>query len=178
MPNIWLISDTHFNHDKEFIWKTRGFNSVWEMNNAIIENWNNIIKYGDTVYHLGDFIMGDLTSGINIIKRLNGNIKLAIGNHDTDARIEAFNKLYNIEDIQFGYRIKKGKKTFILTHYPTLTGNYDNSKTYSIHGHTHSLSPFCEHDMMYNVNCDAHNCQPIAWEDMLIDIEKHKVENK
>jgi len=177
MPNIWVISDTHFNHNKEFIWKPRGFNSVWEMNDAIIENWNKVIKYNDIVYHLGDFIMGDLPSGINIIKRLNGKIRLAIGNHDTDARIEAFNKLYNFDDVQFGYRLKKGKKTFLLTHYPTLTGNFDNSKTYSIHGHTHSPNAFCEYDMMYNVNCDAHNCQPVAWEDMLADIQKRKDKN-
>ena len=37
MSNIWLISDTHLNHDREFIWKARGFSSVEEMNNAIIE---------------------------------------------------------------------------------------------------------------------------------------------
>ena len=37
MSNIWLISDTHFNHNKDFIWSPRGFNSVWEMNEVIIE---------------------------------------------------------------------------------------------------------------------------------------------
>ena len=40
MSNIWLISDTHLGHDKTFIWKARGFDSVWDMNNAIIERWN------------------------------------------------------------------------------------------------------------------------------------------
>ena len=174
MPNIWLISDTHFNHNKEFIWKTRGFSSVWEMNNTIIERWNKNIKYNDIVYHLGDFIIGDLDAGIKLIKQLNGNIRLAIGNHDTQNRLNAFYNLYNFDNIQFGYRLKEGKKTFLLTHYPTLTGNYNNSKTYSIHGHTHSPNPFCEYNMMYNVSCDAHNYTPVAWEDMLVDILKHQ----
>ena len=40
MSNIWLISDTHLGHNKEFVWKARGFDSVWDMNNAIIERWN------------------------------------------------------------------------------------------------------------------------------------------
>ena len=40
MSNIWLISDTHFNHNKEFVWKARGFNSVEEMNETIIKNVN------------------------------------------------------------------------------------------------------------------------------------------
>ena len=175
MANIWLISDTHFNHNKEFLWKPRGFTSVEEMNTAIIENWNSVIKPDDIVYHLGDVIMGDLEAGIEIIKQLNGNIKLAIGNHDTEARLQAFSKLDNIVDIQFGYRLKEKKRIFFLTHYQTLTGNFDNSNTYSIHGHTHSLNPFCEYDMMYNVNCEAHDCRPVAWEDMLLDIKNHKI---
>ena len=57
MSNIWLISDTHLGHDKEFVWKARGFDSVWDMNNAIIERWNEVVKYDDVVYHLGDVII-------------------------------------------------------------------------------------------------------------------------
>ena len=112
------------------------------MDAAIIERWNSIVNKDDIVYHLGDFIMGDLTDGLNKIRQLNGKIKLAIGNHDTENRLNEFVRLSNIEDIQFGYRIKEGKKTFLLSHYPQLTGNYDNSKTYSIHGHTHFLTKF------------------------------------
>ena len=174
MTNIWFISDTHLNHNKEFVWKVRGFDSVSDMNNAIIERWNSVVKPNDIVYHLGDFIMGDLEDGIELIKKLNGKIRLAIGNHDTSARLDAFSKLSNFEEIQFGYRLKNKKRTFLLTHYPLLSGNYDNSKTYSIHGHTHSINPFCEYDMMYNVSCEAHNCTPISWEDMLINIKNHK----
>lgn len=33
---IWLTSDTHFNHDKDFIWKPRGFQNVQDMNEAIL----------------------------------------------------------------------------------------------------------------------------------------------
>ena len=176
MSNIWLISDTHFNHNKDFLWGPRGFNSVWEMNETIIEKWNNVIKYNDIVYHLGDTIMGNLDDGIELLKRLNGKIRLAIGNHDTNERIKAFSNLYNFDDIQFGYRLKDGKKGLLLTHYPLLSGNFDNSKTYSIHGHTHSPNAFCEYDMMYNVNCDAHNCNPVAWEDMIKEINNHKKE--
>ena len=31
MSNIWLTSDTHFGHDKDFIWGSRGFKNVYEM---------------------------------------------------------------------------------------------------------------------------------------------------
>lgn len=175
MFNIWLISDTHFNHNKEFIWKARGFNSIEEMNNTVIERWNKIVKPGDIVYHLGDVALGDLAASIKILNQLNGKIRLAIGNHDTSMRLFSFRGLPVFDDIQFGYRLKSGKKTFLLTHYPLLSGNFDNSKTYSIHGHTHSPNIFCEYDMMYNTCCDAHDCYPIAWEDMLKDINQRKI---
>lgn len=35
---IYFTADLHFGHNKEFIYKKRGFNSVDEMNNKIIEN--------------------------------------------------------------------------------------------------------------------------------------------
>lgn len=178
MSNIWLISDTHFGHNKDFIWKARGFSSVEEMNNTIIERWNEVVKDEDIVYHLGDVMLGDLDTGMGILKQLKGNINLAIGNHDTTNRIHEFNNLTNFNNIQFGYRLTHGKKSFILTHYPTLTGNFDNSKTYSIHGHTHSPNTFCEYDMMYNICCDAHDCKPIALEDVFKEINEHRDKNK
>lgn len=172
MSNIWLISDTHFNHNRDFIFKPRGFATIDEMNEAIIQRWNEKVTDDDIVYHLGDVIMGELDSGIKIIKRLKGHIRLAIGNHDTDNRIEAFKPFF--DDIQFGYRIVKKKKTFLLSHYPQLTGNYDNSQTYSIHGHTHSFDLFDENNLMYNVSCEAQNCTPILLEDAIQQIRDYR----
>ena len=143
------------------------------MNEAIITRWNEVVKPDDIVYHLGDVIMGELNTGLKLVRQLNGHIRLAIGNHDTNARLEAFKQLPNFEDIQFGYRMKAGKSNLLLTHYQMLTGNQDNSKTYSIHGHTHSKDAFCEYPMMYNVNCDAHDCRPVSLEEMMASIKVH-----
>ena len=70
---IWLTSDTHFNHDKDFIWKPRGFTNVKDMNEAILEKWNATVKDEDIVYHLGDVIMGaDMEDGLRIVQKLKG----------------------------------------------------------------------------------------------------------
>ena len=37
---IFLTSDMHFGHNREFIWKARGYSSIEEMNDTIINNWN------------------------------------------------------------------------------------------------------------------------------------------
>ena len=176
MSNIWLISDTHFNHNQSFLYEPRGFVSVKEMNESIIERWNSLVKPEDTVYHLGDVIMGDLDAGLQFVKSLNGHIKLALGNHDTPQRVAAFSEFF--DEIQFGYRLKVGKKVLYLSHYPMLTGNFDNSKVYSIHGHTHNKEKFNpEYELMFNVCCDAINCMPLPLT-LAIDMINQNQENR
>ena len=173
MSNIWLISDTHFNHNQPFLYEPRGFTNVKDMNETIIERWNSLVKPEDIVYHLGDVIMGDLNAGLPLVKSLNGHIKLALGNHDTPQRVAAFSEFF--DEIQFGYRLKIGKKVLYLAHYPMLTGNFDNSKTYSIHGHTHSPYYFTEgYDLMFNVCCDATSCFPLSIEDIINEFNAEK----
>ena len=94
---IWFSSDTHFGHNKEFLYGPRGFSNVEEMNEAIIERWNKVVKPDDIVYHLGDTMLNDNEKGIECMHRLNGEIFLIWGNHDTDAR-----KNWIFEKTRFG----------------------------------------------------------------------------
>lgn len=175
MNEIWLISDTHFFHNKDFIWKIRGFNNINEMNEKIIENWNSLIKEDDIVYHLGDIYLGtdDLTSVYNLLKSLKGRKYLAYGNHDTDNKIIFLKQNDLFKEINMGYRFRVGKKTLILSHYPQLVANKDDKKPiWSIHGHTHSIDKFSDVFHTYNVNVDAHDCKPVNLEEIISDINK------
>jgi len=88
--DIWLISDTHFNHanilkftDSKTGNPVRpGFDDVNHMNEFMIERWNNVVKPGDIVYHLGDVVMGDKQWMNTHFNRLNGSKRLIVGNHD------------------------------------------------------------------------------------------------
>ena len=162
---LYFISDTHFNHDKDFIYKPRGFNSIEESNNTIISNWNNIVTDEDEVYVLGDFILGDDEDFIrHTVLNLNGKINLVLGNHDTEKKV----RLYNLLGITTKHAdmIKIDKhNTFYLCHYliivTTFTGR--KRKTKALFGHTHSKDKFYEDNpFMYNVTCDAHNCTPVS----------------
>ena len=42
---IWFSSDLHFNHDKDFCYGPRGFQSIEEMNTEIIKRWNSPVLY-------------------------------------------------------------------------------------------------------------------------------------
>lgn len=178
---VYFTSDLHFYHDREFIWKVRGFNNIEEMNAAIEKNWNDTIKEKDHVYVLGDLMLGGASNqGIEILKRLNGNIHIVIGNHDTDTRLKLYSVLPNIKSINYADFVKYNGYKFFLTHYPCNTGNLDKESlrqmTLNLSGHTHSKDKFyMDIPYMYNVALDAHNCTPVHVDEIIRDM-KVKVE--
>lgn len=71
---IWFTSDTHFRSERTLQLSKRPFNSVEEMDQTMINNWNKVVSEHDIVFHLGDF------GNYEVSKRLNGNIILIFGN--------------------------------------------------------------------------------------------------
>jgi calcineurin-like phosphoesterase family protein len=83
MIKTLFTSDTHFNHANIIRYCSRPFSSVLEMNQEMISRWNAVVCPEDTVYHLGDFAMGQASEWPMILKQLNGFIKILIrGGHD------------------------------------------------------------------------------------------------
>ena len=122
MKNIWVISDTHFQHANILTFKesetgklVRGslFDNEDQMDECMMDNWNSVVKPGDKVYHLGDVFFGNKESFIKLWKRLNGQKRLILGNHD-DAKFFAKHELVAKIDVwrmfpEFG---------LLLTHVP------------------------------------------------------------
>ena len=80
MSRIWFTSDLHFGHNREFIYGPRGFQTVWDMDRTIVENWNRMVEPEDDVYVLGDLMLGDSEYGRGMITQLKGNIHIILGN--------------------------------------------------------------------------------------------------
>lgn len=159
----------------------RGFKNIQEHDETIINNWNSAIAPDDDVYFLGDLFLNDNKRGLEILSQLNGRIHFIIGNHDTDVRIELLKKHQKIVEIVFAKRIKIGKYLFFLSHYPTITANYDDKKLnehlINLHGHLHDLNKFYNNNpYVYNVALDAHNNRPIEIQEIIEDIRKKKEE--
>ena len=172
---IYFSSDLHLNHNKPFVYEARGFSSIDEMNSTIIKNFNSIISSNDDLYLLGDTFLGNLQLGIYLFNQLPGQIHLIWGNHDTDNRKEEISKCHNVvEIIGFATIIKYQKYHFYLSHFPTLTTNFDDynkplkQRTLCLAGHTHSKNKF-EECGSYNVAVDAHNCFPISIDEIIND---------
>ena len=74
--NIWFTSDTHFGSQGTLKLSKRPFESVEEMDKAMIENWNEVVDKNDIIFHLGDF------GNYEVVNKLNGNIVLILGNYE------------------------------------------------------------------------------------------------
>ena len=143
--DIWVLSDSHFNHNNIIKYCGRPFQDADEMNWKIVENWNSVVKPQDKVYHLGDVYMGggftrEYTE--NLLSKLNGHKRLILGNHD-NGKDQILQRHFEKIDVwrmfpEFG---------LLLTHVPVhesalfrgATGNETNpSQLKNIHGHTHT----------------------------------------
>lgn len=175
--SIFFTSDTHFCHDRGFVYNPRGFDNVLDMNEAIVERWNSVVGPDDIVYHLGDVMLNDNVAGMKFLSRLNGHIYLLRGNHDTDTRWKLYDTLDNVTVLGYAEVIKFGKFRFYLSHHPTYTSNLDNDAPLSQHlinlyGHTHQTGNFYNDvPFMYHVGLDSHNCYPVKAEQVIEDIK-------
>lgn len=178
MSKIFIISDTHFGHNKSFLYEPRGCDSIQQHDEIIIQNWNSVVGSEDVVYLLGDVMLNDNDHGMECLRRLNGNIKIIPGNHDTSDRLKLYSQLKNVEVLPLAYNLKYKKYIFYLSHYPTLTSNYDvdkplEARVLNICGHCHTKDKFLDMDkgIIYHVEVDAHNNTPVLIDDIIEDIK-------
>ncbi len=143
MADTWVISDTHFNHSgiltfTDYTGKpVRPFDSVEQMNECMLDNWNDTVKPGDTVIHCGDVLFG--TDKVEWLEKnfkwLPGKKKLTLGNHDNIKHLAEF-----FNDIQYWYN----KDGMVFTHmplHPQTLGErlrWDNEDMINVHGHIHT----------------------------------------
>lgn len=181
MSNIWLTSDLHLCHDRKFLYGPRGFDSVNDMNKAIVERWNAVVQPDDIVYVLGDIMLNDNDEGMRLLKSLKGHIRIVLGNHDTATRQSLYPTSSNIEDIQLAAMLKYKGYHFFMTHYPCMTGNLDYDKplkqrTISLCGHSHVQDPFFDwqQNPIFHCELDTNDCYPWLLDDIIDLIKNHE----
>lgn len=167
MPNVFLIADTHFGHRGvcEFfapdgVSPLRPWNTVTEMDEALVENWNSVVGEKDKVYHLGDVLIN--RRAFPTLGRLNGDKVLIKGNHD----------LFKLKDYAPYFRDIRAYHVMdklLLCHIPVHPGSKGRFRG-NIHGHTHAnvvRNEQGEPDSWYTcVSVEQINYTPIPFEDV------------
>ena len=128
MSTVRICADTHFGHVNMAI--KRGFNSVEEHDEHIIEQWNSVVHKRDMTYILGDITM-EKKDSYPLLDRLNGRIIVVLGNHDKAQHIV---ELLNYVEAVSGMTKYKG---IFLSHCPIHPREMEYRVPYNIHGHIH-----------------------------------------
>ena len=182
MTNTWFTSDTHFGHARIIELCNRPFDSVDAMNEAIIDNWNAVVKPADIVFHLGDVAMGTLVESLPLVNRLNGHKVLVPGNHD---RVFAGNKKAYRDRFLPQYRdtfdnvIMLGRYVFddeiVLCHFPYEGDSHEEDRfvdhrpfdngDWLIHGHVHDSWKI--RGRQINVGVDVWDFTPVDLDQIL-----------
>lgn len=186
---LWFTSDPHYFHGGIIKFCNRPYFDSWEMNEALIGNWNMNIKADDDVFILGDFAFtGNIEKVLDIGYRLNGNKYLILGNHCYQSRLqrEIFKKVFvEICDVAtinvIDDELEEGSMNIFMSHYPHL---YWMRNYIHLHGHIHSgpksmaseLPIF--HPMRYDVGVDNNNFKPVSYDDIKTIITKQMLQNK
>lgn len=181
--DIWIIADPHLNHTNIIRYTNRPFNTVEEMNETIIFNWNNCVKQNDSIFVLGDFFLGKYEDMIPILERLNGMIYIISGNHDNN-----IHRLWSEMDFKYQHLLSKIKwikdyheeiidgRLVVMFHYPLVSWNRKMHKSYHLWGHTHGVvSSLTNYDLSLDVGVDAtayrlgispENYRPLSWQEI------------
>lgn len=172
----WYFSDPHWGHIN--MARHRGFSSVEEMDDVIVEGLNSKCTKRDDLYCMGDaFWVGKPEEIKAFLKRLNFKRLFFIrGNHDKP--LQRFMKQTKDSrlSLQTDMFIKDSGYSLHLYHYPVLDWEvkFNNDFSIHLHGHQHANS---NAEMMtlknaYNVNVDLNDYKPLNIEEIL---EKMKV---
>lgn len=170
MKNIWFTSDTHFGHENILKYCDRPFDSVEEMNEQMIDNWNSVINNKTVVYHLGDFAYRNSVEECKeILDRLKGKIHLIKGNHD-HKDILKFDRWESVSDI---VNLKYRKKKLVLFHYPIRSWNGRWRGSIHLYGHVHGQGE--EYGKSLDVGVDSWNYKPVSFDQIMEVMENRDV---
>jgi len=177
MSNLF-IADSHFGHANVIKHDGRPFETIEEMDQALIANWNSVVTPNDNVYILGDFSFRAGTEISRYTKALNGHLHLIRGNHDkrTESYEACFESVHDMMKIQ--ERIGGERRTVILSHYFMPFAIY--GEKILLYGHTHNSDEWLLEEeikeriretgrpcLAYNVGCMHQNYYPWTLEQII-----------
>lgn len=169
MSKIYFTSDHHFGHKNIIKFSERPFEDVNEMDEILIQRWNEKVNPEDEVYHLGDVGLSSSGKLRKILERLNGKIYLINGNHEKSAqdchsRFEWIKDYYElvVKDDEF----ERGEQLIVLFHYAMREWNASHWGTYHLYGHSHGSLPDDPASLSFDIGVDCHDFYPLSYEEV------------
>ena len=155
----FYISDLHNDDSNIIIYEHRPFKDTKHMRKILVANWNSKVTNDDTVWILGDI------GNPEILRDLNGNKKIVLGNHDKLDKIKSICPEIEV----YNYPIMVGP--LWLSHEPILYMPKE-SPYLNIHWHIHSFnygigSTWEEGRRHFNVSVENIGYAPISKQEII-----------
>lgn len=174
MNKVFVTSDLHFWHKNVMKYENRPWETVEQMNQGLIDNWNSVVDSSDTVYILGDLSLNGWSKVKDIVEQLNGNKIMIVGNHDSKwLRSKELDKYF--VEITHYKKLKYKDHIFVMSHYPIacwegMEHGYIHLYGH-IHGNSHNLPQGFNKFQSYHVGVDTNHYKPVDL-DWLIDLKE------
>lgn len=170
---IWFTSDTHFGHANVLRFCDRPWESIEQMNKALVDNINARVAPSDTLYHLGDF---SFKMPVEAARELRGKIRCrdihwVPGNHDKDWSQPAVAGTFVVEPPITTLKLENGRKV-VMCHYPIMDWPGLGHGSIHLHGHIHATKAYNEWNrslrlLRYDVGVDANDYAPVSIDEIL-----------
>ena len=164
MNKVWLIADTHFGDERIIKYENRPFQTVEEMNEMMIKNWNEVVGNGDKVFMLGDFALEASDKWLlnNILCQLNGSKAIVLGNHDKHFNVSEWHEIGFDEVYPYPIIVDS---FWILSHEPLYVNS--NMPYANVYGHIHNNPSYKDcSEQSFCVSVERIGYKPIAFEEV------------
>jgi len=172
---LFFISDPHFGHANIIRLCQRPFKDLEEMNETLINNWNNTISYDSIVVCLGDFVWGGTQLWKSFLSVLKGQKILILGNHDNKCNIaEVESEFLDIRDI---LEIRTSSGRLFCCHYPLTGWGGSYHGVYHLYGHIHEKDFNHAVPQQYNCCVERNDYRPISLNEVSLLLTKQVRDN-
>ncbi len=162
----FFTSDTFFGRKLAAI--DRGFSSCEEMDDTLIDNWNDTVGPTDLVYHLGNFAWDPISAESSII-HLHGRIHFIGGSYDqhmSEISLIKTGRHFLLPSISY-----IPKDMLVLSHWPLL--DWPEKESGSIHLHGGKTKTNLEKALRFNVSVDQWSMRPVDVDTIKDIIDSH-----
>jgi calcineurin-like phosphoesterase family protein len=170
---IFVTSDLHLGHQREFVWQARGYASAAEHDAGVIQTINETVRPNDILFMLGDLCLNtplpQLDAHLDAIKCQ--NIYSLWGNHNNPHEKAVYRKLvpegerYPVRYknmVYYGHYLEAilNGQFVVMFHYPIYIWNEQKHGAWMLCGHSHYGCPMTQVDNLQgkilDVGWDGH----------------------
>lgn len=165
----FFTSDLHLGHARVIEYSQRPFQNIEEHDEALIANWNRVVRPQDNLYFLGDLSFWPPRQAKELIARLNGRKHWIRGNHDHDGLVSACKEHFvwvrDLEKVRVADpSAPQGWRHIVLCHYAMRVWTLRHHGAWHLYGHSHGSLPDDPESLSFDVGVDCHGYAPVEYE--------------